>query len=161
MIADLPNYGTVWYSPKSLANVLSLASVRQKYRVTMDTNIEPTFLVHKNDNTVLKFAEHKNGLYLHDKNDPKAEVCMVQTVKGNVESYHKKDVKKAQAARTLYILLGRPSFKKFTYILDNNYIPNCSLTGDDARRAEDIYGKDVATIKGKSTHTHKECTKEF
>ena len=53
----------------------------------------------------------------------------------------------------VYEALARPALKKFFYLLDSNYIPNCHLTSDDAERAELIYGKDVATIKGRSTQT--------
>ena len=29
MVGDLPNFGTVWYNDKSLANILSLSDVRK------------------------------------------------------------------------------------------------------------------------------------
>ena len=128
LIGDIPNFGPVQYSEKSLANVLSLAAVRKKFRVTMDKEKEPTFLVHKGGDKVLKFAEYKNGLHLHDKNDPNMEVCLVQIVKGNIKNFHRKDVDKAKQARELYIALGRPSFKKYLHILDKNHIPNCIVT---------------------------------
>ena len=37
LIGDLGNFGSVWFNENSLANILSLAAVRRKCRVTMDT----------------------------------------------------------------------------------------------------------------------------
>ena len=83
MVDMLRNFGTVWYSPSSLANVLSLAPVRLRYRVTIDTGVEPAFLVHKDDGTILKFSEYHNVLYLHDTTDASMKVRLIQIVDGN------------------------------------------------------------------------------
>ena len=37
MIGDLPGYGTVWFNPSSIANILSLARILKTRRVTIDT----------------------------------------------------------------------------------------------------------------------------
>ena len=66
MKGELKNYGTVWYSPKSLANTLSLAEVRKKFRVTMDTQVEASITVHRKSGTKMKFLEYRNGLYYYD-----------------------------------------------------------------------------------------------
>ena len=39
LIRDLPGYGTVWYHPNRIANILSLSKVKEKYRVTFDSDI--------------------------------------------------------------------------------------------------------------------------
>jgi len=41
---DLPGYGTVWYDPQGIANILSLSNVKQKFRVTYDSGAGDTFL---------------------------------------------------------------------------------------------------------------------
>jgi hypothetical protein len=46
MIGDLSNFGEVWYNRESLANILSMAEVRKRNRITMDTDIEQALLVH-------------------------------------------------------------------------------------------------------------------
>ena len=65
-IGEVKNFGTVWYDPKSLTNILSLAAVRKICRITMDSNIEPSLNVHRTNGTIMKFVEHTNGLYYHD-----------------------------------------------------------------------------------------------
>ena len=57
---------TVWYNPKCLANILSLALVAEQYRVTMDTDIENAFSVHISEKHVMKFTRVSPGLYLFD-----------------------------------------------------------------------------------------------
>ena len=40
MVGSIKEYGEVWYNTESLANILSLAQVRLRCRVTMDTSVE-------------------------------------------------------------------------------------------------------------------------
>jgi hypothetical protein len=57
-VGDNRLFGTVWYNPQSLANILSMALVRKTHRVTMDSSVEPALLVHfPQDGRVLKFRE--------------------------------------------------------------------------------------------------------
>ena len=46
LIGDLPGYGTVWYHPDGIANILSLSKVKEKYRVTFDSDKNNQFIVH-------------------------------------------------------------------------------------------------------------------
>ena len=46
-----------------------------------------------------------------------------------------------------------PGYRYFFNLLESNYIRNCPLTTDDAKRALQIYGPEVATIKGKTTRS--------
>jgi hypothetical protein len=48
-------------------------------------------------------------------------------------------------------MMGWPGLARFYESLSNNHIVNCPITVDDAKRAEFIYGKDVAFLKGKVT----------
>ena len=66
LIGDLPGYDTVWYNSAFIANILSLAQVSRRRRVTMDTGTENCFNVYKSDGTVQKFLKRNRGLYYHD-----------------------------------------------------------------------------------------------
>ncbi len=57
LIGEVKNFGTVWYNPHSLANILSLAQVRKRFRVTMDTAVEASISIHHLNGTVMKFTE--------------------------------------------------------------------------------------------------------
>jgi hypothetical protein len=54
----------VWYSPKALGNVLALKDVKQKYRVTYDSD-DSMFVVHREHTGKpnMHFKEHKSGLH--------------------------------------------------------------------------------------------------
>ena len=156
LIGDLPNFGTVWFNPRSLANILSLAQVRQRCRVTMDTATEPSMIVHRADGTLMKFREYTTGLYIYDAALPKdnesvSDYCLVNTVAKNKALYHRREVEGAKRAKDLYIKLGRPSQQCFEQMLSNKLIHNCPVTTEDARRALTIYGPDVSALKGKTT----------
>jgi Reverse transcriptase (RNA-dependent DNA polymerase) len=162
-MGTLPDFGLVWYNPESIANVLSLAQVRLHRRVTMDTDQLPAFHVHKRDGSgTTLFVEHESGLYLYDASvstqpvDKHSNASIVaysclQTVADNKAKFTARQVESADAARKLYRLLGRPGYNRFLTALKENHILNCPITVDDAHRAELIYGKDVAFLKGKTT----------
>ena len=45
-VADVPDYGTVWFDYESITNIFSLADMSDKYRVTFDSANEQAFIVH-------------------------------------------------------------------------------------------------------------------
>ena len=47
MVGELHGYGTVWYNPKGIANILSLSQVEKKHRVTYGSAASKAFVVHK------------------------------------------------------------------------------------------------------------------
>ena len=161
LIGDIKNFGTVWYNPDSLANILSLAEVRLRCRCVMDTALEPAIHVHKSNGTIMTFTEYKSGLYFYDvasatnnnTNATVADYSFVLTVAGNKTRFHRRDIEGADKARDLYKKIGRPSQKTFEHILSHSLIRNCPVTVDDAKRAIEIYGQDIASLKGKSTKT--------
>jgi hypothetical protein len=160
-MGTVKDFGPVWYNPESIANVLSLAQVRLVRRVTMDTADSPAFHVHKPDGTgVTIFGEHESGLYLYDASAPPVDkhsndgiigYSSLQTIAHNKTKFTGRQIEAADAARKLYRLLGRPGHAHFLSILRENHILNCPITVDDAQRAQQIYGKDVAFLKGKTT----------
>ena len=48
-VGDLPGVGLVWFAEDGIANILSLALISDQFRVTLDTNIDLAFYVHKKD----------------------------------------------------------------------------------------------------------------
>lgn len=159
LIGDIRNFGTVWFNPDSLANILSLAAVRKTCRVTMDTSVEAALCVHRSDGTIMKFLEYASGLYYHDTSQPKLDTpstpviaySFLSTVARNKSHFTPREVEGADAARNLYKKIGRPSQQAFEDTLRKNLIMNCPVTIDDAKRALIIYGPDVAVLKGKTT----------
>jgi Zinc knuckle len=96
LIGDVKNFGTVWYNPDSLANILSLAEVRKVCRVTMDTDHEPTMFVHYKNGTIMKFVEYNSGLYYHDTSQEEHNFTFVSTVSDNKRRFTDREIAHAQ-----------------------------------------------------------------
>ena len=123
----------------------------------LDTTTETAFLVHLPDNTVLRFVEYTNGLYLlvpsvnPTTKLPIHSYSCVSTVVDNCAVFTCRELEGADRARQLYHTIGHPSQRKFEAILDHRSILNCPITKADAQCANTIYGPDLAYLKGKMT----------
>jgi hypothetical protein len=150
-VGELVGYGTVWYNPKGIANILSLARVKERgYRVTFDSSDGNAFHLHKPDGMVRVFNQSPKGLYYLDTKADQVHVTMVNTVEDNGTKYSQRDYSKAELARKIQKIIGRPSTKTFLSIVDNNLLPNCPVTRDDIIAAERIFGPEVGSLKGKT-----------
>jgi hypothetical protein len=147
-IGDLPGYGTVWYHKKGIANILSLSCVKKQHRVTFDSNNGNKFTIHHADGRETVFTESQQGLYYMD--TAQESFAMLNTVAENKDKYTIDAYSRAQLARKIQIMIGRPSTKEFIKIVENNLLPNCPITRRDIQAAEDIFGPDVGTLKGKT-----------
>jgi hypothetical protein len=59
---QVDQFGTVWYNPNSVANIFSFAKMKNKYRITYDSEVEDAFVVHTPSKEV-QFKPLSNGLY--------------------------------------------------------------------------------------------------
>jgi hypothetical protein len=66
MVGDLPGFGQVWFYDKGIANILSLAQVKKRFRVTYDSSTDGCFVVHKPDGKQVSFHECDKGLHYLD-----------------------------------------------------------------------------------------------
>ena len=60
---DLLGYGTVWFHPGGIANILSLSMVTEKYRVSYDSTGKNEFLVYLPKGDIGSFTQCKRGLF--------------------------------------------------------------------------------------------------
>ena len=74
----------------------------------------------------------------------------MSTVAENKKLFTAREIKDADAAHELYRKLDRPSETEFQSVRRGNFVINCSVTPDDARRALLIYGPDIAVLKGRT-----------
>ena len=151
-IGELPGFGTVWYYKQGIANVLSLGLITNKFRVTMDTDLDNAICVHRDDGSIRRFHRGDNNLYYYDTRKAKSEetLLVVTTVKGNKAKYSGIDRKRAERAYKLQEIMQYPSDADFLKMVDNKVIKNCPITRRDIKMARDIYGKNTAMVKGKT-----------
>jgi hypothetical protein len=75
----------------------------------------------------------------------------VETVKENNPTTQTKQVSAAKRARSLMHTFSCPLASELKKIITMNAIQDCPVTLDDIALAEQIFGKDVASLKGKTT----------
>ena len=78
----------------------------------------------------------------------------VQTVRGNYEGHTKREVTRAKEVRRAQAMMGNASKKDFKGMVSNNMVPNCPIDCHDIAYAHNIFGPDLASIRGKTVrHT--------
>eukprot|EP00536_Pseudo-nitzschia_multiseries_P018447 jgi/Psemu1/55647/gm1.55647_g len=127
-IRELPGFGTVWYQEGGMTNILSLSSVSDRYRITLDTSITQSLFVHKPDGSTRRFDRSPNGLYYCDLRETDGTIFAITSVEGQKKLYSDLDVRRATKARKLQDALGFPSVKDYLHIVDNNPLLNRPVT---------------------------------
>ena len=147
LVGNLPGYGTVWYQPNGIANILSLARLRmQGYTITYSSDTGNEFTVTKKDGTVRTFKQSKKGLYYLETKQPTTnDAVLINTVADNQYKYSNKDYSQALLARKIQRIIGRPNTHQFISILNSNSLPNTPVTYPDVVTAEDIFGPDIGS----------------
>jgi hypothetical protein len=82
----------------------------------------------------------------------KDHVVLVTTVADNKSNYTNRDYTRAKLARKVQILVGCPKLKDFLRDIDADSIKNFPITRQDAVNVDAILGRDLGSIKGKTTH---------
>jgi hypothetical protein len=100
-MGTIRNLGDVWFNTESLANILSRAELRKVCRITMDTSVEASMDVHRQDGSIMKFREYKSGLYTYDTEQPTAHdnhsssptnYLFLNTVAANKVTYTRREI---------------------------------------------------------------------
>jgi len=74
-----------------------------------------------------------------------------------INKYAVKEYSSAKKAHEPQNIQGRPSTKDLINYMDKNMILNCPVMRQDILRAEDIFGSNLGSLKGKmtcNTHEH-------
>jgi len=85
---------------------------------------------------------------------------LVNTVANNRTNYTNDDYRRAVQARELQIKIGQPSLRDYTRIVTENYLPNCPVMKANILVAENIFGPDVGSLKGKTTRRNPHTVKQ-
>ena len=146
---DFGSIKGVYYHPEAVANVLCFADLVEKYSVKFDNSVGDYFVV-DTGKCIVRFLQI-GKLYILNAHDTEAVSLTIKTVEGNSVSFTKRELKKAEMARDLYVKLCRPAEADFIRMIKMGKIEGCEITVKDVERAQLIYGKDIGAIMGRTT----------
>ena len=86
-----------------------------------------------------------------DEEEPINHHVNVNTVTENKAKYSKRDIAQADLALQLIERLAFPSDRSAVNIINSSTIMNLPVSAEDVKRAFQIYGKNIASIRGKNT----------
>jgi hypothetical protein len=122
LVGDFNGYGTVWYHPGGLANILSLSRVAQKAGMVVEYDQKTDkFMLTKPDGGVRTFYQ-TNSLYVSKLTNG---VVMLNTIAANKSKYTNADYMRATVARKPQVIMGRPSTKELLRLIDGKLLANC------------------------------------
>jgi hypothetical protein len=77
-------------------------------------------------------------------------LIFITIVDDKASKYANKDYSHAHLARRLQRIIGKASTQHMLQKIDNNLLPNCPGSRSNVVRAEDIFGPDLGSMKGKT-----------
>lgn len=154
-IADFGDFGEVYFSESASANILSFASqINSGADITYNKTADAFVLKPANsDNTYIFGRKNVPGsagrFYVCDlKSEETSDRALVQTVSENMSRYTKREIEQAKRAREMLGRMGFPSVADAINMISSG--SNFDLTARDFQRADAIWGKDIASMKGKT-----------
>jgi hypothetical protein len=142
--ATVPGWGEAWFNPSAITNIFSYAKMAKRHRTT---------IVYLPDKQV-KFTKTDQGLHVFKPKIKKTSHKgrqFITTIDKNKTFFTTRQVKKAKQARELLHALGNPPIQDFKAIICMNSIANNPITMEDIEIAEEIFGPDIGSQKGKTT----------
>ena len=82
------------------------------------------------------------------------QLCYLTQLKKNKNRFTKRDILRAQAARKLQNIIGRPPLRRFVEIIKLNLLPNCTTTAQDIINAKLIFEPNLGSLQGKNPRTN-------
>eukprot|EP01040_Poterioochromonas_malhamensis_P013796 gene13796-15214_t len=156
VIGDLPLIGEAYYHPKAQISLVPLGELENKFKVHYNPKKDFTIKIESEKNIRFKkrlFDDKGNGLYIWDASElipqPTANVL---TVEENKLAYSKREIRDARRAIDLIRTLGYPTPRQLIEMIQSGTILECPVTIHDVVRAHDIFGDDIPSLKGKTTH---------
>ena len=75
---------------------------------------------------------------------------LVTTIADNANNVSNANYAQAVLAGKIQKIIGRPTTRTFIHFIENNLLPNCPVNCRDVMRAEQIFGPDIGSLKGKT-----------
>ena len=135
---------TVYNTEHAAANILSCSKLSEKMKLSWNQE-DNKFAATSDDGNVYA------GLYTCSFSNMNKQVFLTTTVSDNLADYSRREVKAVNEARKLSRILGYASPNEMQRMIRAETLINNSVTTADLARAEQIYGNNIAALKGKTT----------
>jgi hypothetical protein len=143
-----------------VATIVPLKQLEKLCPVTYDSTCNRgTFVCHTKDDNIMLRNNDKGMPYLDLREykakavlsfAPKAAQSFLQTVRRNIEGFTRRKVKEAQKARKVQAMLGHPTDRDFLGMVRGSMISNCPVTANAVTKAHQIFGPDLAGVRGRT-----------
>ena len=104
-VGDLPGYGTVWYEPTGIANIISMSRETKKFWAVFNSEGGNFFRMVLLDREV-RFQLSPNGLYYFDAVEREDSVLLLNTLSENQEGFTRREYEGDREKRRAMHLLG-------------------------------------------------------
>ena len=143
--------GKICIAKDGIANLLSMGKfVKERYRVTMDSDVENTINVYNDDGSYIKFVCVQDGLYCINLDNSGEYTNSLTTVSKQKDHFSDIDNKRAALARYIQKCLCLPSNVDLADAIDNGGVKECGIDRRLIKIANVIYGPAQAAVEGKT-----------
>ena len=147
---DLEHFDRVHFNSKARSNILSEGLLKIKgYSISREEEPEDAVIVTSPDGHTTRFVRPQRETRWWC-NFRKQEEMFMTTVEDNMRKYTKREVEKAREARDLQEKMNFPGPNVMIEMV-KRHMDNPPVTTQDIARADDIWGPNVAALKGKTT----------
>lgn len=157
-VGDFQQFTGVYYHPSASANILSFSQTAEFCKNGYDRKKQCFTCKPPGDVPTYEF-HLKDGLYVYDASHLIVDEQVygptraTATVAENKQAFTQRQQKEAERAIEVVRRLASPSPQAVIDIINNGAIINLPVTASDIHRGIEIYGKDLAAVRGK---THKQ-----
>ncbi len=114
--------------------------------------------MHTNEG-IVEFKPSAWGLHYHDVTDLESNIklMLMNTARGNFEGYTRHKVERSREARRIQGIIANLTEREFAGMVHEQLWTNCPVSIRDVDNANQIFGPDVANLRGKTTRTKPDC----
>jgi hypothetical protein len=153
-VGSLGKIDGMWLNEGGIANIVPLEMISKIWRITYDSGGGMNaghFVIHTDQGNIIVCKNPKGMPYI-DLKTVEGEVALdfVQTIRGNYDGFTRREVEEARAAREAQGMLGHPTDCDFLGMVRANMVANCPVTVSAAQNANQIFGPDIAGVRGRT-----------
>lgn len=151
-------YDNALYHQEAVTNIILVSdAIRKGIKVYFNSGKNSCFNVTSKKGAMSKFPVSKQGLYyIMDKSESAPPTSNVdrEVMATTIEDYTARQVAREKKAKELYHNLHAETIPNLKVWLRSNMGKNVLVSCADVDLMEKIFGKDMATLKGKTTRAH-------